>query len=183
MVFVARGEAPAVIALGRRGSAFGLPPCDAAAQPPDLVDNVDAVGGLGVLGPDVQVEMAAQAARREGLAAEGAVLILCRLELRLAGGVGRGRLGFGHGDSAGQDRRGRRLELVASGSYGMAVSTDSQRQQEGMGMASTATGSTKDKRGPIGAASKRSTAEQSYSMEAVWRAKLPLSRSRGSSGA
>ena len=87
--------------------ALDLAPCDAAPDLADLVDQVHAVRRLWVLGADVEVEMAAEAARGEGLAAEGAGLVLGRLEgegagtgagvLVRGGRVARGSLRFGHG--------------------------------------------------------------------------------------
>jgi len=82
-----------------------LAACDGSPDLLDLVDDVDAIRGLGVLLADVQVEMAAETARGEGLAAEGAVLVLGGLEggglLGFAGrgvvGSGSCRHGHGHG--------------------------------------------------------------------------------------
>jgi hypothetical protein len=90
-LLLVRGRAGhAVAALGERDAALGLPPCDAAAQLADLVDEMDAIGRLGVLGAYVQVEVPSQARRGKGLAAEGAVLVLCSLQLRCLRGGGAG---------------------------------------------------------------------------------------------
>src|SRR5689334_7278688 len=89
---------PAVVLLGEGHAALGLPPRDAASQLPYLVDKVYAIGRLGVLGADVQVEMPSQARRGEGLAAERAVFVLCCLQLGpLGGGAGRRGLCIAHG--------------------------------------------------------------------------------------
>jgi hypothetical protein len=67
-------------------AALGLAAGNAASQLADLVDEVDAIGGFGVLEADVEVEMAAQIRRGECLAAKGAVFVLCGLELQWFGG-------------------------------------------------------------------------------------------------
>lgn len=92
-------HAGAVLLL--RDAALGLPPRDAAAQLADLVDDVDAVGRLGVLRADVQVEVPPQRARRKRLPAEGAVLVLGRLEQRrLARRPRRVHVSFAHAQPA-----------------------------------------------------------------------------------
>jgi hypothetical protein len=98
LLLATRRARAAALRLRPGHAALGLPPGDAAAQLADLVDQVDAVGRLGVLGPDVQVEVAAEARRGEVLPAERTALVLGRFELRFGGGAGRRVLrSFAHG--------------------------------------------------------------------------------------
>lgn len=78
---------------------------DAASDLLDVVDQVHAVGRLGVLRADVQVEVAAETARGEGLAAEGTVLVLGGLCVGLGRGIGSWCRRFGRHGSSGEGRR------------------------------------------------------------------------------
>ena len=78
---------------------------DAAPDLLDVVDQVHAVGRLGVLRADVQVEVAAETARGEGLAAERAVLVLGGLCVGLGRGIGSWCRSFGRHGSSGEGSR------------------------------------------------------------------------------
>lgn len=92
------GARAALIAPWSGDAALCLAPGDAAAQLTDFIDDMDAVWGLWVLGSDVEVEVASKAGGGECLAAKGAVLVFCSLELRFSSRARRrGWFGFAHG--------------------------------------------------------------------------------------
>jgi hypothetical protein len=178
----------AVSPLGQRDAALGLAAGDAPAQLADLVDEMDAVGRLGVLGADVQVEMAPQARRGEGLAAERAVLVLCRLELRrLRGGGARGRaavLGLAHGDGCvalvlvlGFETSGsvRFMHMQRTPGYHMinAGGGNGRRGERGTCHARQCSGQANE-RTQRALQAKGAATRRNYCLRAAWRRRLPL---------